>query len=365
MFENNHAEENRTNRAFVNHITPSGESVCIFPVYSGTLCIPPHIRSMSRSTRLFLSALLAIPLTVGALVLGMLLLASDGNSMAAGGRTGAVILEPHCPLPRNDCAFPPAAGGGRNRTEPLIPNETVDLDIVVSRPHLLPTGRLRARISFNPALLRGELLSMGDQVKGSVTFLPQRGIAEIDAALPLRHTGTIVLGRVRFTVVRIAAAETMIVLHDELDDPVRMPEAEEDQRTTIAVRFAADPAEKTVGALAASPTDAREPPSDDPSFARLKLQFVVATLDGDNIHLNWIRIPSSDVKGYRIVYGTGSRLYTRSLHTGVQNTRYVFRNLSKGTTYYFSVLAVRNDGTESALSAETSATVGRQEFVGI
>ena len=65
----------------------------------------------------------------------------------------------------------------------------------------------------------------------------------------------------------------------------------------------------------------------------------------------------TDLAGYDIHYGTGSGDYTQSVTVSNAGlATYVVDNLSPGT-YYFSVSAVNNAGTESPLSSEVVAKV--------
>jgi hypothetical protein len=61
----------------------------------------------------------------------------------------------------------------------------------------------------------------------------------------------------------------------------------------------------------------------------------------------------TDLKGYRIVYGTQPGVYTSSIpvnSTGLVN--YTVENLQSGQKYYFSMVAVNAAGAESDYSQE-------------
>lgn len=316
--------------------------------------------------RLSLVFFLAVPLAVVVFVAIFLIAsASAGDPTDTGRRLAILALEPLCSLPRSDCALIPVSEQSGYQTRLFATGDTLEMNIVALRPDLVSGGRIRANLSYNPILLRGELQSMSEQVRGDVTFVPEQGIARMDIALPLQQREKMVVASVRFTVSRVSATETVIALRDLHGYGSHVPGKEEDRRTTVAMHFAQDsvddPDPVKTGPGDTDPVDTSPPV--DPEFAQLKIPYVVATVGGENVQLHWIEPAYHDLKGYKIVYGTGSHVYTRTLYTGIQNTHYVFRNLSRGTTYYFSVLAVQDDGTESALSEETSTTVGRQEFV--
>lgn len=64
----------------------------------------------------------------------------------------------------------------------------------------------------------------------------------------------------------------------------------------------------------------------------------------------------TDLAGYRIMYGTVSKQYTKSVNVGVGMTRYMIENLPAGT-YYFAMVATNSAGAESPASLEVSATL--------
>src|SRR5664279_5003754 len=72
----------------------------------------------------------------------------------------------------------------------------------------------------------------------------------------------------------------------------------------------------------------------------------------------WDANSELDVVGYRLFYGTESRVYTNQVD--VSGPMAVASDLSEGETYYFAVIAYNLDGFESELSAEISYTPGRQ-----
>lgn len=88
------------------------------------------------------------------------------------------------------------------------------------------------------------------------------------------------------------------------------------------------------------------------------------TASGGAVTINWMPPTENtdgsaltDLAGYDIHYGTASGNYTQSVTVSNAGlATYVVDNLSPGT-YYFSVSAVNNSGTESPLSSEVVAKV--------
>ena len=80
--------------------------------------------------------------------------------------------------------------------------------------------------------------------------------------------------------------------------------------------------------------------------------------------LTWNPSSQSDVKGYKIYYGTEPRKgdcpqtggYPRSANAG-NTTSYQLDNLQNNTTYYFSVTSLSVNGKESCFSQEMKKTV--------
>ena len=72
--------------------------------------------------------------------------------------------------------------------------------------------------------------------------------------------------------------------------------------------------------------------------------------------LAWTAPTGAAVTGYRVYYGTASRVYDQALGSGVfvATSAYTVSGLSSGRTYYFAVTAVDAAGAESAFSNEAS-----------
>jgi hypothetical protein len=62
-------------------------------------------------------------------------------------------------------------------------------------------------------------------------------------------------------------------------------------------------------------------------------------------------VPATNVVGYTLYYGVGSRNYTNLVDVGLATTG-VISNLVTGTTYYFAVTSHSSDGLESDFSTE-------------
>lgn len=81
-------------------------------------------------------------------------------------------------------------------------------------------------------------------------------------------------------------------------------------------------------------------------------------------NLTWNASSETDIKGYKIYYGTEKRRgdcpkdggYKKKVDVG-NVTSYQLDNLTDSSTYYFSVTSYNTSGKESCFSAEMSKTV--------
>lgn len=76
-----------------------------------------------------------------------------------------------------------------------------------------------------------------------------------------------------------------------------------------------------------------------------------------SVTLEWNPNTEPNLAGYRLYWGTSSRVYTSSMTILVPKTTATVTGLSPGVTYYFAVTAFTTDGLESDYSDEVSYTV--------
>jgi len=86
------------------------------------------------------------------------------------------------------------------------------------------------------------------------------------------------------------------------------------------------------------------------------------SLSGTGMHdvsLSWSASTSSGIVGYNVYRGTtsGGESSTPLNSSPISGTSYMDEAVTAGTTYYYVVTSVSSDGTQSAASAETKATV--------
>ena len=95
--------------------------------------------------------------------------------------------------------------------------------------------------------------------------------------------------------------------------------------------------------------------SNSPQAIPVTLTVTPPTTTG-NATLTWTANTESDVSGYNVYMGTTPGMYGAPISVG-NVTSYTVGNLNGGTTYYFSVTALNNSGSESLHSAEVSKPI--------
>jgi len=85
----------------------------------------------------------------------------------------------------------------------------------------------------------------------------------------------------------------------------------------------------------------------------LALIVPAGTVHSAQVTLAWDRNTETDLAGYKVYYGTGSRVYNWFIDVGNATTCTV-TGLADGSTYYFAATAYDGSGLESVYSSEVS-----------
>jgi hypothetical protein len=155
------------------------------------------------------------------------------------------------------------------RTPDLSEGDILDLDIVVENPGKAEISRVRSWLSYDPAMLRGDDVSIGEDfdivTPGESTFAESEGNVKIEASSEGRGPRDlqILVARVQFTVLKTTTAGTVITFFDVQKDghtTVVTGTGEEQQHLIasepgalhVATRAEVTPADKPAASAAAS-----------------------------------------------------------------------------------------------------------------
>lgn len=285
------------------------------------------------------------------------------------------------------------------QTDMLKIGDTLDIDIVVNNPDGRPVNRFRAWIAYDPSVLEGM------DIQASPLFpVPtpgESGFTAADGTLKLSGTSTTPVSEQRFSIARVRFR----ILKDSLDGtPLIFTETTGGIDAKSGVFEGAVPSEQnvlsmTVGSLyvrlagtiattsaassigmpmgktqttatseatvpsSAAPMSSMASFSSTPSvtskaFSLLQVLGLRVTTEGSSIFLAWDVLPSSELSGYNVYYGTVSGRYIQRRTVDKAANSLTIRALPVGTTYYFAVRAYNAAGEETVFSQEVGVSVG-------
>jgi hypothetical protein len=93
-------------------------------------------------------------------------------------------------------------------------------------------------------------------------------------------------------------------------------------------------------------------------FDLLQVQHLRVTTEGSSVFLAWDVLPSSELVGYNLYYGTISGKYVQKRSVDKNSTTITIRALPTGVTYYFAVRGINGDNRETDFSQEVGISVG-------
>lgn len=303
-------------------------------------------------------------------------------------------LRPHCEQtiedPLNPCPEFEVRDPLSRQTDPLSVGDTIDMDLILHNPSAFPVRRFRAWIGYDSTILEGTSLELSSTfpvpTPGEDAFSVADNYIKVSGSSETGITGTtIVLARMRMTVVAASTLGTVLSFYDATGTSTSHTGAftGEDEtevnvasvvQGSLAVRLAESASASsalssvtTTGSTASSSQASRSPESSSASsslpvlpsiFTQLQVQGLRVTTEGSSVFLAWNPLPSAEIVGYNLYYGTisGRYLQRRSVHQEAQTL--TIRALPVGQTYYFAVRAVSASAQESDFSQEVAVTVG-------
>jgi len=288
------------------------------------------------------------------------------------------------------------------QTSALKAGDILDLDVIVYNPNKTPLKNVRAWISYDPQTLEGVSISLKDlavPTPGEVDFSASEGFAKINATAETGQTTSpwlVNIARVQFKVLRAPLAgltpigfydlqsgndghtkvigningEEKNVLPGELGSLVVVispttsitsasSAAMSLPVSSIASSSAASSLSSTgiVSSMGASSTSSSVS-SGRTTFVLLQIQNLRATTEGGAIYLAWDKLPSGEVVGYNVYYGTEKGRYIQRKSVTPENSTHIIRGLPENTVYYVAVRAFNSANEETAFSREVMIKTG-------
>ncbi len=276
------------------------------------------------------------------------------------------------------------------QTDVLNEGDPLDMDLIVHNPTHQPIQRFRAWIAYDSTVLEGEKIEISTQFPtpnpGEMNFSVADGYVKLSGTATKPQSGdTVVLAHIRMHVLHPSAASTPMSYYDasgKLDSHTGIFVKSGTQETNIAAAnlgslivqlntsvasassaISSAPATSSPSSVATSAFSAPKlsPITSKPStsvFTLLQIQGLRVTTEGSSVFLAWDKLPSQELVGYNIYYGTISGKYIQRRSVDKNTTSITIRALPVATTYYFAVRGVNAANQETDFSQEVGISVG-------
>jgi hypothetical protein len=282
--------------------------------------------------------------------------------------------------------------------------DTLDMDLIMHNPSARPLKRFRAWIGYDSDVLEGKTIELSGAfpvaTPGESDFSVADNYIKLSGTSEQAVTGTkIVLARVILTVKEAPSIGSALSFYDATGKEDAHTGAFIEEGTTtenvapvtqgsLAIRFQPSSAASSVSSVASSApavvssapvssaaaissqtsvapissvpasSSASSVPPPPAVFSKLQVQGLRVTTEGSSVFLAWNPLPSADLTGYNLYYGTISGKYLQRRSVDKEGQTLTIRALPVGQTYYFAVRAVNGAGEESDYSQEVAVTVG-------
>lgn len=301
------------------------------------------------------------------------------------------------------------------QTSALRTGDTLEMDLVLHNPDRKPISRYRAWLAYDASALEGAGVELSPRfpipTPGENTFVSSEGYLKLSgtADSPINDE-SILIARIKMKVLAPRSEGTPITFFDVSDasesktgafqkdgaqetgvlaaNPgylyVRFADfsggstgasggvtsdgtSSGDIGGTIAGSTGGSAAGSNVGTTAgntlshassASQTSSKSAVTSSAVFTMLQVQGLRVTTEGSSVFLAWDALPSSELVGYNVYYGTTSGRYIQRRGVDKSATTLTLRALPVGTTYYFAVRGVNAQNQETEFSQEVGISVG-------
>ncbi|MBI2523608.1 fibronectin type III domain-containing protein [Candidatus Peregrinibacteria bacterium] len=318
----------------------------------------------------------------------LLLLFLLPSPMAAQEHGPTMLLRPHCAqdeiLGVSPCALFPTRDPLTQETPLLQNGEALDMDLIIQNPLHQEINRVRAWIAYDPTILEGVTLSLAKSFPlpspSEADFSQEEGYVKIQVSADAggRTEDTMVVARIQMRVIATPSASTTLSFYDAgtlpenhtnifrgsglLEQSVLNPSS----LGQLNVRLQKEvPAETPTDQAPPPPPFPNLPPTslhpvDQPTevFTLLQVQNLRITTEGSSVFLAWNSLPSSQLIGYNLYYGTVSGEYLQRRSMDSATTSMTLRSLPPNRRYFFAIRGVSDTQTETAFGQEVTITVG-------
>jgi hypothetical protein len=97
------------------------------------------------------------------------------------------------------------------------------------------------------------------------------------------------------------------------------------------------------------------------TFTKLQVQNVKVTSNDTSLFVGWDPLPTPEIVGYNVYYGTISGRYIQRRTLNKDSNSLTIRGLESGVQYFISVRGVNGANEETAFSNEAAVVIGRPE----
>lgn len=362
------------------------------------------------TTHLSLFSRLAVTATV---VASLMPLPAGAQSENPG---SMLLMRPHCENPSDttgsaptfsefmrsgvgDCKNYSARDPQTQQTSAMNIGDVLDMDIVVFNPTHASITSARAWLSYDPQTLQGvgvELKDLPVPTPGEADFSAAEGLAKLNAsAAPSQKVDSwlVTVARVKLRVLRAPRAgisplgfydlqpgkegHTRVLANVDGQEKNLLPSELGTLVVVINPAPASSSSSSSQGTVIQPPVSSSSVPIEPPSssvssdssssqpmegdrspFVLLQVQNLRATTEGGSISVAWNKLPSSNVVGYNLYYGTEKGRYIQRKSITSDTSSDIIRGLPVNTVYYLAVRAYNGQNEETAFSKEVMIKTG-------
>lgn len=280
-------------------------------------------------------------------------------------------------------------------TQALRAGDTLEMDLIVFNPSKAPISKVRSWISYDPQTLQGFSVTLKDlpvPTPGEAEFSSNEGFLKLSANSEEGREPKSWLTNVAHVTFKITKAPraglTPIGFYDiqpglsghayvvsdgknigaeslgsllVIINPSSAPSSTGSAGSTASVAsvssVASSAAAVSSAASAASVSSGGASSVKSP-FVLLQIQNLRVTTEGGTIYTAWEALPSSEVAGYNLYYGTERGRYIQRRSLNPETRADAIRNLPQNTVYYLAVRAFNAKNEETAFSREVMVKTG-------